>query len=74
MPRMLAVMTTRIVQIGLRVEVDGADVRGVADDGTGTARPFHGWLGLICALDALLADDPPSPDPASAAAATDPTT
>lgn len=60
-PRKLAAMTTRSVQIDLRVEIDGVDVRGVADDGSGTPRHFHGWLALISALDALLSDQPSTP-------------
>jgi hypothetical protein len=54
--RKLPAMTFRSLQIALSVEVDGDVVRGHADDGSGPARPFSGWIGLIATLDALLED------------------
>jgi hypothetical protein len=48
--------------IALDVRVDGDAISGHAGDGTGRSRPFHGWLGLIAALDRLLAN-PPTDEP-----------
>jgi len=42
--------------IALDVRVDGDEISGLAGDGDGGPRPFHGWLGLIGALERLLAN------------------
>ena len=49
--------TTRRVSLELRTE-DGPPA-GVAHGDDGARREFCGWLGLICALDALLSPDGP---------------
>ena len=50
----LATAQTRHIAIDVRV--DGDDIRGQAGDGIGRPAPFRGWLGLIGALDRLLAN------------------
>jgi hypothetical protein len=53
--------TTRRVSLELRTE-EGPPA-GVAYGDDGTRREFCGWLGLICALDALLAPGGPPLNP-----------
>ena len=66
-------MAPQILHIAIDVRVEGDQIAGHAGDGSGEPRPFLGWLGLIGALDLLIADrqdhpgDPQSPnDPAAA--------
>jgi hypothetical protein len=49
------------MHITIDVEVDGREIHGQASDGEHPVRPFTGWLGLISALETLLATptDPP---------------
>jgi hypothetical protein len=55
-------MTPNRLSIRLDLELDGADLRGRASLEGGEPRPFHGRLGLISVVDALL-------EPATAPAA-----
>ena len=48
-------MSAESVQVAIDVRVDGREIRGLATDGDGRTERFSGWLGLIGALDALLA-------------------
>jgi hypothetical protein len=43
------------VHIAIDVNIDGDEINGHARDGGGPPKPFSGWLGLIGALDGLLA-------------------
>lgn len=52
----LTAMTTRHVTIGLDLDLEGDQLSGTATSGSGAQRAFAGWLGLIAALDALVAD------------------
>jgi hypothetical protein len=47
-------METNRLTIRLDLELDGTDLRGRARVDGGEPRPFHGRLGLISAVDALL--------------------
>ena len=51
-------METNRLTIRLDLELDGTDLRGSARVQDGEPRPFHGRLGLISAVDALL--EPPA--------------
>jgi hypothetical protein len=51
----LAAMQTRMVTITLEVQVAGEAVSGRATDGAHQPREFSGRLGLLGAIDALLA-------------------
>jgi hypothetical protein len=42
------------LQIVIDVRVEGDEIDGEARGADGERRPFHGWLGLIATLDALL--------------------
>ncbi|HEY8582389.1 MAG TPA: hypothetical protein VIL49_05555 [Capillimicrobium sp.] len=48
-------MSAASVRIAIDVCVDRGEISGHASDGVGEPRRFAGWLGLIGALDALLA-------------------
>jgi hypothetical protein len=48
-------MPAQDVRIVLDVRLDGEEISGHASDGVVQPKPFLGWLGLIAALDALLA-------------------
>jgi hypothetical protein len=48
-------MSAESVHIAIDVRVDGEEISGQAGDGVGQPKQFSGWLGLIGALDALLA-------------------
>ena len=52
----------RTIRIALELDLHGDEVRGRASSDGGAPRDFVGWLGLIAALDALVA--PPEPEPA----------
>ena len=58
-------MPHRKVTICLELDVAGDEVCGRALSPAHDPRPFAGWLGLLAALDDLLADpapDEPAPD------------
>ncbi|PTL58776.1 hypothetical protein [Paraconexibacter algicola] len=59
-------MPRRSCEIRLSVDVEDDDLAGVADDGIVPPRSFHGWLGLLATLDALLAAVPSAADVAGA--------
>jgi len=42
------------VVIRLELHLDDESLSGRASDGTGAARDFVGWLGLVAAIDGLL--------------------
>src|SRR5262249_39744036 len=50
------VAPARTRHIAIDVRVDGDVISGHAGDGTGRPRQFRGWLGLLGALDRLLAN------------------
>ena len=52
----------QIRHIAIDVLLDGGEICGRADDGTGQPKTFQGWLELLIALDGLLAqaDEEPS--------------
>jgi hypothetical protein len=50
-------MTSRAVTITLELRQAGEELDGRAS-GDGESRPFSGWLGLLVAIDALLAAAP----------------
>jgi hypothetical protein len=47
----------RTSTIAITFHVDGTEVTGDARDGAGRLRRFSGWVGLLQALDELLAGD-----------------
>jgi hypothetical protein len=48
--------------ITLTLELDaGGSLRGSASDAAGASKEFSGWLGLMSAVEALLATDSPTP-------------
>lgn len=51
------------VVIRLELHLAGDSLTGRASDGTGTAREFMGWLGLVAAIDGLLTETAPVPRP-----------
>jgi hypothetical protein len=54
-------MTSRAVTITLELRLAGEELDGRAiSDGSGEGRPFSGWLGLLVAIDAMLAAAPPA--------------
>jgi hypothetical protein len=48
----------------IRLELQLADdsPTGRASDGSGAAREFVGWMGLVAAIDALVREDSPAAD------------
>lgn len=52
----LGAMNEHIVSVGLELRVVGDSLIGRAWSGMGAQRDFSGWLGLVAAIDALLAD------------------
>ena len=54
--RKLGAMNERTVSVGLELRVVGDSLIGRAWSGMGVQRDFSGWLGLVAAIDALLAD------------------
>jgi hypothetical protein len=52
----LGAMNERIVSVGLELRVVGDSLIGRAWSGMGAQREFYGWLGLVAAIDALVAD------------------
>ena len=55
-------MSVQVRHIAIDVLLDGDEISGRADDGTGRPKAFQGWLELLMALDGLLAqiDEEPS--------------
>jgi hypothetical protein len=55
-------MSVQVRHIAIDVLLDGEEISGRADDGTGQSKAFQGWLELLMALDGLLAqiDEEPS--------------
>ena len=47
-------VTPTTTQITLELALDGDAVSGHVLDATGAGREFHGWIGLMGVLDALL--------------------
>ena len=60
--RMLWLMSVQTKHIAIDVLLAGDGISGRAGDGTGEPKAFQGWLGLLVALDGLLAntDEEPS--------------
>ncbi len=56
-------MSAETVHIAIDVRVDGEEISGHAGDGVGRPKSFSGWLGLLGALDGLLASPSAAPDP-----------
>lgn len=48
-------MSIETRHIAIDVLLDGDEISGRAGDGTAKPKTFEGWLGLLQALDALLA-------------------
>jgi hypothetical protein len=53
-------VAARTAHLTVDVRIDGEEFSGQAGDGSGRPRPFRGWLGLIGALDGLLAAPTPA--------------
>jgi hypothetical protein len=51
-------VTPRTVHLTVDIHIDDDEISGHASNGGAPPRPFHGWLGLIAALDDLLAARP----------------
>jgi|1185.fasta_scaffold1356440_1 hypothetical protein len=56
--RILSRMDSRSITITLELDVAGESLTGSATDGTGAARTFSGWLGLVTAIDRLVSAHP----------------
>jgi hypothetical protein len=52
--RKLVLVSVRATHIALDLRLDGEQISGRADDGTGEPESFSGWMGLIGSLDRLL--------------------
>jgi len=63
---MIAAVADKTVVIRLELHVAEDTLTGRASDGTGTAREFVGWLGLVAAIDALVPQSSPRPRAADA--------
>ena len=50
-------MSVHVRHIAIDVLLDGDEISGRADGGTGRPKAFQGWLELLMALDGLLATD-----------------
>ena len=59
--RMLRLVSVQIRHIAIDVLLDGEEISGRAGDGTGQPKVFHGWLGLLLALDGLLGNTDQEP-------------
>ncbi len=44
------------ISLSLELDISGESLTGHARNGTGAARSFAGWLGLLGAIDALVAE------------------
>jgi hypothetical protein len=58
---MLCLMSVHTRHIAIDVRLEGDEISGRAGDGTDQPKPFHGWLGLLAALDALLGNTDEEP-------------
>jgi hypothetical protein len=58
-------MDDETVVLHLELSLAGDSLTGRASDGHGAAREFDGRLGLLAAIDELVAASPPGPDGAS---------
>ena len=58
-------MTSRAVTITLELRLAGDELDGRATDGR-DERPFSGWLGMLVAIDGMLAAAPESVEEAAA--------
>ena len=59
--RMLCLVSAETKHIAIDVLLDGDEISGRACDGTGQPKAFQGWLGLLAALDGLLANTDEEP-------------
>jgi hypothetical protein len=50
-------MQATTTTISLELSLDGDSLSGLAKDDTGEQRRFSGWLGLVSAVEALIATD-----------------
>jgi hypothetical protein len=48
-------MQSTTAAISLELSLDGDSLSGFASDGNGGRREFSGWLGLVSAIEALMA-------------------
>jgi hypothetical protein len=54
-------MSIRTTHIAIDVLLDGDEISGRVGDGTDQPKSFQGWLGLLQALDGLLANTDEEP-------------
>ena len=54
--RMISLMSVQTRHIAIDVLLDGDEIRGLVGDGTDEPKSFQGWLGLLTALDGMLAN------------------
>ena len=47
-------MSVETRHIAIDVRLDGNEISGRVDDGSGRPKAFQGWLGLLATLDGLL--------------------
>jgi hypothetical protein len=59
--RMLLLVSAQTKHIAIDVLLEGDEISGRAGDGTGRPKAFQGWLGLLLALDGLLANTDEEP-------------
>ena len=59
--RMLSLMSVQIRHIAIDVLLDGDEISGRVGDGTDQSKSFQGWLGLLTALDGMLANTDEEP-------------
>ena len=59
--RMLCLMSVQTRHIAIDVLLDGDEISGRVGDGSEQPRTFQGWLGLLLALDGLLANTDEEP-------------
>jgi len=58
---MLWLVSARTKHIAIDVLLDGDEISGLVDGGTDQPKTFQGWLGLLTALDGLLANTDEEP-------------
>ena len=58
---MLRIVSITTMHIAIDVLLDGDEISGLADDGSDQPKAFQGWLGLLQALDGLLAQTDEEP-------------
>lgn len=58
---MLSLMSVQTRHIAIDVLLDGDEISGRVGDGSEQPRTFQGWLGLLLALDGLLANTDEEP-------------